>query len=85
VSVADYIKNHYGPYMCNSGRHKWVTMQEATEKCNGFQVCAWCRKTRNIIYYTLMKACKRSNDNHLKKLLDIMSEENLIVTEAGVA
>jgi len=76
MSVADYINNHYSPYMCSTDRHKWVVIIEPTEEADGIKHCEWCGIEQKIIYLTLLKCfrCHRDID-----LVPVMCQSNSII------
>jgi len=80
MSVADYIKDHYGPYMCSTGRHKWVLFQEPTEEVDGFCVCSYCYETWDTPFLALVHYGKRQ-ERHILPLIDIMPERNTIFND----
>ena len=74
MSIAEYIKQYYGPYMCSTDRHSWIIDRRETEKKDGIMHCEWCGKKRIIRFYTLLHRVKR-----LKFIppVDIMPQTNI--------
>lgn len=87
MSVRDYIKNHYGPYMCKTQRHKWILDCRATEQKDGSEHCEWCGKKQKIIWAALlgcMKKCRPGKFNILAALNEGNSVIEGVFKEVGV-
>jgi len=77
MSVKDYIKNHYSPYMCGDGRHKWEVIYPASKARKGLEICKWCKAKKKILYLTIIDLLKKSNKIE-KKLNDVLLRDSKI-------
>lgn len=82
MSVKDYIRDHYGPYMCGTDRHNWKLIRRATEEKDGVKVCEWCGKEITWLFVSFIKLAVKFNDKSILQIKDVMNETNEVFVGA---
>jgi len=90
MSVRDYCRQHYWPYLCRTGRHQWEVVKQATRKEDGLERCARCSEEWVIPHYFTFDELRGRQDETLPMIADMLSRpwpivQDLPCVSAGAA